>query len=94
MTTASLSLSPAAWAIFVSAGTEVCTTPFQRASAPRPLDACEIGPLIGVASVVIGACVSHGTFSSYGGRLPPGGSSGWTPSILLSDWPNSPGDSE
>ena len=43
------------------------------AAVVSPLDTCGTGPLDGVARSVIGACVSQGTFSIYGGRLPPGG---------------------
>src|SRR6185312_13191334 len=82
-----LSLSPDAPAICVSALIAFCPTPCQRALAAAedsPAFVCWMGPLAGVERSVIGFWDSHGTDSSYGGRLPPGGTCGWTASSLLS----------
>ena len=69
----------------------------QRAFAPgaeRSVAVWAGGALTGEERSVIVRCVSHGTFASSGGRWPPGGRPGWTPTILVSDWPNRPGWSE
>ena len=91
-----LSFRPDAPATCARAGSASCVAPCQRAvpAADELVLACWIGPLVGVARLVIGCWVSHGTVSLYGGRLPPGGTSGWTASSLVSACPNSPGCSE
>ena len=60
-----LSFRPDAWAIAASAGTAFWVAPCQRAllAADVLVPVCEIGPLVGVARLVIGRWLSHGAVS-------------------------------
>ncbi len=83
--------------VFLTESTPADSAEVQRSLAPgadRLFDTCWGGALTGADRLVIGGWLSHGTPRSSGGRLPPGGRPGCTPTIFVSAWPNRPGWSE